>query len=111
MTHAHITMIALTIILFIITLILQRQGRNIKLLQMVLRVMYLLIIITGGMLFFSSYKISFLYVLKAILGLIMIGLFEMTLMGKKKAGLIILLVLVFVFTVYLGLKLPMGMYL
>jgi hypothetical protein len=115
MTHLHLTAIVLTLLIFIIALSLQRKGRNIKALQMILRVMYLLIIVTGGMMFFSLYKITFLYIVKAILGLVMIGLFEMILAsstkGKKLAGFWTLFIVVLILLVYLGLKLPMGIYL
>ena len=115
MTHAHLTAIVLTLILFFVALSLQKKGKNIKVLQMVLRVMYLLIILTGGMMLFSVYKITFLYVLKAVVGLGMIGLFEMILAsngkGKNKPIFWILFVIVLVVLVYIGIKLPMGIYL
>lgn len=115
MTHAHLTTIVLSLILFLFTLTLQKKGRNIKVLHMILRVIYLLIILTGGMMFFSIYKITFLYVLKAVLGLAMIGLFELILVesrkGKKIIGFLFLCSIILLVTVYLGLKLPMGFYL
>jgi hypothetical protein len=114
LTHLHLTVIILTILLFLVAVSLQKQGKNIKALQMILRVMYLLIIATGGMLFLSVYKITFLYVLKATLGLLMIGLFEMILSfgGKRKSslGLWVTFAVVLMGIVYLGLKLPMGFY-
>ncbi|WML45788.1 YisL family protein [Neobacillus sp. PS3-40] len=115
MTHTHITTIVLTIILFLIAVTMQKKGKNIKVLQMVLRVMYLLIIVTGGMLFLSVYTISFLYILKALLGLVMIGLFEMIVSvgkkGKSNLGLWVLFGVALIALLYLGLKLPMGFYL
>ncbi|MEH7108793.1 MULTISPECIES: DUF1516 family protein [Bacillaceae] len=114
MTHAHITTIILTIILFGIILLLQNKGRSTKVLKMILRVMYLLIILTGVMMLFSLYKITILYVLKAVLGILMIGLFEMILAegkkGKKVAVFWSLFLVILIVTVYLGLKLPMGIY-
>jgi uncharacterized membrane protein SirB2 len=114
MTHTHLTTIVLTIILFIFTLIFQKKGQNVKVLKMLLRVMYLLIILTGGMMFFSIYKITFLYVLKALLGLVMIGLFEMILSvnnsGKKRSVFWIVSIIVLGILVYLGIKLPLGIY-
>lgn len=114
MTHPHIIVIALTILVFIITVSLQKLGKNINVLQMILRVMYLLIIATGGMLLFSVYTITPFYVLKAVLGLLMIGLFELILSfgGKRKSrlGLWVLFALVLGGLLYLGMKLPMGFY-
>jgi hypothetical protein len=77
--------------------------------------MYLLVIATGTMLFSAVYNISLLYILKAMIGLGMIGLFEMILSfsGKRKnsSGLWISFAVVFIGLLYLGLKLPMGFYL
>jgi hypothetical protein len=115
LTHLHITVIVLTILLFLVAVLFQKQGRDIKILQMVLRFMYLLVIATGTMLFSAVYDISFLYILKALLGLGMIGLFEMVLAfgGKRKnsPGLWVSFAGVFIGLLYLGLKLPMGFYL
>lgn len=47
MTHAHITTWVLSIILLIVILIMQKQGKNTKVLHMILRVFYLLILATG----------------------------------------------------------------
>lgn len=111
MTHAHLTAIVLTIILFLVVLSLQKKGKNIRVLQIVLRVMYLLIIVTGGMMLFSIYKMTFLYVLKAVMGLVMIGLFEMILAsngkGNNKPVFWILFVVVLGILIYLGGILPM----
>lgn len=115
MTHLHITVIFLTILLFLVAVLFQKQGRNIKILKMILRCMYLLVIATGTMLFSAVYNISLLYILKAMIGLGMIGLFEMILSfgGKRKnnSGLWISFAVVFIGLLYLGLKLPMGFYL
>jgi hypothetical protein len=114
LTHLHITVIVLTVLIFFVTIFLQKQGKNIKIIKMLLRCMYLLVIATGTMLFSVVYNISLLYILKAVLGLGMIGLFEMILSfgGKRKnnRGLWILFALVLVGLLYLGLKLPMGFY-
>jgi hypothetical protein len=114
MTHAHLTTIVLTIIIFFITLTLQKKGRNIKVLQMILRVMYLLTILTGGMLLFSFYKITLLYAIKAVLGLALITFFEIILavQGKGRSATLfwILFSVILLVTIYLGIKLPMGIY-
>lgn len=44
MTHMHLTAIILTIILFIVTYFLQKSGKNTKVLHMILRVLYILIL-------------------------------------------------------------------
>jgi hypothetical protein len=101
--------------IFLVTVFLQKQGKNSKYLQMILRCMYLLVIATGTMLFTTVYNISFLYIFKAMIGLGMIVLFEMILSfgGKRKnsTGLWISFAVLFICLLYLGLKLPMGYYL
>ena len=114
MTHAHLTTIVLTLIFFFITLILQKKGRSTKVLKMILRVMYLLTILTGGMLFIAFYKMTMLYALKAVLGLAVIGMFEIILAvpgrGRNAAVLWVLFSVTFLVTIFLGLKLPAGIY-
>jgi len=114
MVHVHLTALVLTLILFFIALSLQKKGRNIKILKMILRVMYIIIIVTGGMLLFSLYQITILYVLKTVFGLAMIGMFEMILARSgKERNLAVFWVVFFVIlivTIYLGLQLPFGIY-
>lgn len=115
MTHAHLTSLVLSLLLFIIIVIMQSSGKKIKVMHMVLRASYILVLATGCMLFFSVYILSFSYILKAVLGIVLIGLFEMVIVrgGKGKAtGMVwILFVVVFAVLFYLGITLPMGIYL
>ncbi|MFB3166919.1 DUF1516 family protein [Neobacillus sp. 179-C4.2 HS] len=112
MTHAHLTSLVLSLILLIIIAVLQNKGKNIKIWHMVLRATYILIIVTGGMLFFAAYSIPLSYYLKAILGIVMIGLFEMVIVRKEKGKKIdviwIAFSLVLVILFALGFTLPMG---
>jgi ABC-type transport system involved in cytochrome c biogenesis permease subunit len=112
MTHAHLTSLVLSLIFLIIIAFLQNKGKNIKIWHMVLRATYILIIVTGGILFFTAYSIPLSYYLKAILGLVMIGLFEMVIVRKqkgKKTDLIwIAFSIVFVILFVLGFTLPQG---
>ncbi|WP_374120846.1 YisL family protein [Neobacillus sp. PS3-12] len=115
-TDAHITTWFLTLVLFLIALSLNKSGKakGFKILHMIIRVFYLLIILTGGMLLFSIYQISFLYILKVIVGLWIISLFEMILIkaGKKKEtkGMWIQFIIAFLLVLYLGFKLPLGIH-
>ncbi|MGJ7919186.1 YisL family protein [Neobacillus sp. LXY-4] len=114
MIHAHLTSLVLSLLLFIIVVVLQGKGKNSKILQMVLRASYLLIIVTGFMLFFPVYKISlFLYILKAVFGIAMIGVFEIIISwnekGKSTGLLWIVCTVVLVIVVLLGITLPLGM--
>ena len=112
MTHAHLTSLVLSLIFLIIIAVLQNKGKNIKIWHMVLRATYILIIVTGGFLFFAAYSIPLSYYLKAILGIVMIGLFEMVIVrkqkGKKTDVIWIAFSIVLVLLFALGFTLPMG---
>ena len=113
MTHVHLTALVLTLILFFVTLGLQKKGRNIKILKMILRVLYIFIILTGGMMLFSLSQISILFVLKTITGLAMIGLFEMILAAASRkernmAVFWVVFIVILIVTIFLGLHLPFG---
>ncbi|WP_042356513.1 YisL family protein [Bacillus rubiinfantis] len=81
MIHGHVTAWALALILFIVALFLHSKGKakGAKIVQMILRVLYLLIIATGVGLLFMVSNITVMYILKAVVGLWIIGLFEMIL--------------------------------
>jgi Protein of unknown function (DUF1516) len=117
MTHAHLTTWILALILFFIAMSLHKNGktRGLKVVQMILRLFYLLIIATGVGMLFSLTTISTLYIIKAILGVLVIGFFEMvltfTIKGKPTGLLWIVFVVLFVVVVYLGLTMPLGVYL
>lgn len=112
MTHAHLTSIVLSLLLFIIIIILQNQGKKIKVMQMVLRASYILILATGIMLFFSVYNLNLMYIAKAVIGLLMIALFEMVIIWREKGKstdiLWISFSIVFVVLFLIGFMLPMG---
>lgn len=112
MTHAHITAWILALILFIVIVFFQKQGRKMKILHMILRFFYLILIGTGIAMLFGLYKIDFLYVLKSILGVGLIGIFEMVLgRGARRENtqkLLILFLITLVLVLYLGFKLPLG---
>lgn len=110
MVHAHITAWLLAIILFFVAVSLQKGGneKGAKIVHMILRVFYILIILSGGMIL----TMWGMHLLKAAVGIWVIGAMEMVLIKMKKqekatgawTQLIIALVLVF----YLGLSLPVG---
>lgn len=114
MIHSHITAWLLALILFVIALLLYKGGKEkgFKIVQMILRVFYLLIILTGGILLYQYYQLSLLYFVKAAVGLWVIALFEMILLRISRQGrttvlwyqFAVALLLVF----YLGFKLPVG---
>jgi hypothetical protein len=112
MTHTHLTSLVLSLVFLIIIAVLQNKGKNIKIWHMILRATYILIILTGGILFFAAYSIPLTYYLKAILGILMIGLFEMVIVrkqkGKKTDVIWIAFSIVLVLLFALGFTLPMG---
>lgn len=91
MIHLHLTALVLAIILFIITYNSidspDGESKYSKALHMVLRLIYLIILFTGLMLFldFSSGD-QMMYGLKFLAGLITIGLMEMALIKQRKKG-------------------------
>ncbi|SRR5690606_6763327 len=113
-THAHITTWVIALILFLIALALHKNaGKGFKMTHMLLRLFYILIIITGALLFFKHQTIdSALYGMKFLLGLIVISMFEMVLVrlskGKRAIVPSIILIISFILTLYLGLYLPLG---
>jgi len=115
MIHAHITAWVLALILFFVALSLNKSGKakGVKIIQMILRVLYLLIIATGVGLLFKVYNIDVWYTLKAVVGLWVIGLFEMILsraVNKRRTSTFwIQFVVAFLLVLYLGfVKLPMS---
>ncbi|MFB6465278.1 YisL family protein [Cytobacillus sp. Hz8] len=114
MIHAHITTWVLALILFFISLGLSKSGKRKgqKIVQMILRLVYILIIITGGLLLFNISNITGLYILKAIVGLWVIIMLELiavkTVKQKKTTGHWILLIITLVLVFYLGFSLPLG---
>jgi hypothetical protein len=116
MTHMHLTAWVLALILFFVAIGLYKAGkhRGFKIIHMILRVFYLLIIATGAELIFRWLgTITPLYWVKIILGILVIAFFEMVLVFTKKGKSTVLpwllLVIAFVATVYLGFDLPLGL--
>ncbi|WP_342526022.1 YisL family protein [Chryseomicrobium sp. FSL W7-1435] len=112
--HLHITTWVLGIALFFIAYLMPASAKNTKIIHMILRVDYLLIILTGVALFIKGMDFGqgMLYGLKFIAGILVIGMMEMALVKKKKgkpSTLFVVLMLVFLFiALFLGFKLPMG---
>ncbi|MCA1030996.1 YisL family protein [Bacillus timonensis] len=117
MTHAHITSWLVALILFFVAVSLHKAGKEkgSKIVHMTLRLFYLIIIATGVVLLLGVEQLSGLYHVKATVGILAIGLMEMVLVRTKKGKSTnvswILFAIIFVVTVYLGLKLPIGLYL
>ncbi|MGG3449530.1 DUF1516 family protein [Domibacillus aminovorans] len=105
-THVHITTWVVAVVLFFIAL-----GKPSKGLHMALRLFYVLILITGFMLFVTFDSLNpMLYGFKMLGGILTIGLMEMTLVRKKKGkgtgGVLVGAVLLLLITIILGFALP-----
>lgn len=114
MTHMHITTWVLAVILVIVATVLLKKGneKGYKITHMILRIDYLLMIATGADLMFRGNVIGEYYV-KALLGIVVIGLAEMML-GKmsKKAnvkGIGTAFVITLLLVIAFGFYLPQGM--
>lgn len=113
-THLHITTWVIAVVLFLIAAFMQRDSKGRKILHMVLRLFYILIIITGLTLFIEwSASDPMLYGIKFLLGVLTIGMMEMVLVRSKKQKPVTMfwvLFAVFLFaTMFIGLMLPIGM--
>lgn len=112
-THLHITMWVVGIVLFLVAAFMHRDSKGRKIVHMITRLVYFLIIITGLTLFVahSSFD-AMLYGLKFLFGLLTIGMMEMVLVrGKKQKPVTLFWALFAVFllvTLFLGFKLPIG---
>ncbi|MBI0579770.1 YisL family protein [Neobacillus cucumis] len=115
MIHAHITTWIVALILFFVALSLNKSGKTkgAKIVQMILRLFYLLIIATGVGLLSQVSNIDWKYILKAVAGLWVIGTFEMILSrvknDRRTSVFWIQFVVAFALALYLGFAvLPMS---
>lgn len=110
-THLHVTSWVVALILFFVAAFASKS----KGIHMVLRLFYVLAIITGGALFIEAmdYGMGMQYGIKFLLGLLVIGMMEMILVRQAKnkpTTMFWVLFVIFLFGVlYMGFKLPMGM--
>ncbi|MEJ9212383.1 YisL family protein [Bacillus smithii] len=114
-THLHITTWVITIILFLVALVLSRgqNKKSLNITHMILRLFYVFVFLTGLFLFMKNHAINeMLYGIKLLVGLIVIGMMEMTLVrlkkGKSATVYWIILILAFIAVFYIGFKLPLG---
>ncbi|RSK26384.1 DUF1516 family protein [Bacillus sp. HMF5848] len=112
MTHTHITAWVLALILLLVAVPALKRGQKPKAILIALRVMYLVIIVTGVLLYMAVYEIPPLYHFKALVGIWVIGAAEMLIArlrkGKDTKIAWIHLIVVFVVVLYLGFSLPLG---
>ncbi|PIC69430.1 hypothetical protein CSV77_13550 [Sporosarcina sp. P16b] len=112
-THMHIFTWVVGIVLFLVTASMANGTKGKKITHMILRLFYVLIIITGAALFFKHMSIdSMLYGIKFVLGILTIGFMEMVLVrgskGKNTGLMWILFIIALLATMFVGFKLPVG---
>ena len=110
-THLHITTWVVGLILFFVAALASKS----KGIHMALRLFYILIIITGGALFYKSIDLNLdamEYGIKFLLGLIVISMMEMVLVRKAKNKSTTLFWIIFfvalLAVLYMGFRLQMG---
>ncbi|MER2027807.1 MAG: YisL family protein [Solibacillus sp.] len=112
-THMHITTWVIALILFFIAAL---SGKKMKAVHMILRLMYILVIVTGLSLFLEwRDKITesgMNYDMKVLFGILVIGFMEMVLVRKNKGKSVnmfwVLFGIVLLITLYLGLSMGIG---
>ncbi|WP_153124846.1 YisL family protein [Peribacillus tepidiphilus] len=115
MTHMHITTWFVALILLFVALGLFKSGnqKGYKITHMILRVFYILIVATGVHLIAVT-ALTGAYVVKALLGIFVIGLMEVVLVrsvkGSIKGVMWILFIAALLIVIYYGLVLPQGFY-
>jgi len=111
----HLTSILIAIILFFVSASMQAGSKGQKVTHMILRVFYILIIVSGGIVFSSSMAgtMAMQYGLKLVGGLLVIGMMEILLVRKEKGKSTgtpwVLLLIFLIFTIYMGFHLPLGL--
>ena len=112
-THLHIFTWVVGFVLFLVTASMATGTKGKKITHMILRLFYVLIIISGAALFFAHMGAdSMLYGIKFVLGILTIGFMEMVLIrgskGKNTGLMWILFVIALLATLFVGFKLPLG---
>lgn len=104
MLHTHVTGWTLALILFFISAAKMNKGNPPKVLHMILRVIYIVVLVTGSHLLFGVWMLAPMAIIKGLAGLWVIASMEMILVRGQKnkpvkmfwVQLLIALVLVFV---------------
>jgi len=112
-THLHITTWVIAIVLFLAAAFMNPESKGRKIVHMILRLFYILIIITGLALFIEwSSSDAMQYGIKLLFGILTIGMMEMVLVrGKKGKSVTMFWILFAVFllvTMFYGFRLPIG---
>ncbi|MBE1555052.1 YisL family protein [Sporosarcina limicola] len=112
-THLHIFTWVVGIIFFLVAAMMANGSKGQKISHMIARLFYILILVSGALLFFKySSNDAMLYGVKFLLGFLTIGMMEMVLVrsqkGEKVTTFWILFFVFLIATLFLGFKLPVG---
>ncbi|HEY4601895.1 MAG TPA: YisL family protein [Cerasibacillus sp.] len=122
-THLHITSWVVAIILLIVVVMLHRAGnqKGAKISHMILRLFYIIILISGGLLVSEYFKFATGAMLGEVIGKTILGLWVIMAMemiavrmakGRSAKGAWIQFVIAFLLTLVLGFgRLPYGVHL
>lgn len=110
-THMHITAWVIALVLFFVCAMASKPN---KVMHMILRVMYILLIITGGALVMKwRSDFGMIYDIKALFGILVIVFMELTLVKKQKgkpASVFLVLTLISIIaTIFIGVTNGIGM--
>lgn len=113
-THLHITTWVVAIVLFLAAAFMDRESKGRKIVHMILRLFYILVIITGLALFIAHSSFDAMqYGMKFLFGILTIGMMEMVLVRSKKQKPVTLFWILFavflLVTMFFGFKLPIGL--
>ena len=113
-THLHIFTWVVAVILFLAAAVMAKGNKGRKIVHMILRLFYILVIISGAFLFFTwSSADAAMYGVKFLLGVLTVGFMEMVLVRQNKdkptTVFWVLFFISFLATMFIGLSLPIGM--
>ncbi|ETP69504.1 hypothetical protein AC739_04155 [Planococcus glaciei] len=113
-THVHITTWVIGIVLFLVAAFMNPASKGRKIVHMVARLFYILILISGLALFIEySSSDAMMYGLKFLFGLVTIGMMEMVLVRSKKQKPVTMFWALFAVslfvTLFIGFMLPIGL--
>ncbi|MHA6258436.1 YisL family protein [Sporosarcina sp. CAU 1771] len=112
-THLHILTWVVGVVLFLVATGMAKGSKGRKITHMITRLFYVLIIISGLLLFMRHSSLdAALYGVKFLLGVLTIGMMEMVLVRSSKdksTTMFWVLFAIFLFaTMFIGFKLPIG---
>lgn len=113
-THLHIFTWVVAVILFLVATVMAKGSKGRKVVHMILRLFYILVILSGVFLFFAwSSSDPAMYGVKFLLGVVTIGFMEMVLVRQNKdKPTTVFWALFFISllaTMFIGMSLPIGM--